>query len=159
MPRAKKMLFKTSLRDGNCLFNSIESFLHYEQTQEKLPDDLQKLQAQKLRNLTCISLQNLYQHDDLIKILIQQEIQESHGFLKTPDDYFKQMNNNAEWGGNIEIIAIAKLLNRSIEVYKQVKRKYKNKYHIIGGFSIDNTQQTPIKLLYRGQHHYDYIIS
>ena len=46
----KTMRFKTTLRDGNCLFNAVESFLEYEKTEKKIPQKEQQKRARKLRD-------------------------------------------------------------------------------------------------------------
>lgn len=155
----RKMRFKTSLRDGNCLFNSVESFLEYENTQKKLPKKEQQKRAKQLRKEVIYYLaKSLRENEPTIRLVISQEIEEEKEYEEKSQDftneveYLEYMSKNGEWGGQPEIIAIARILNRTVKVYHQKKRQFIE----MGGFYIDDKPE--IKLLYRGQHHYDFIV-
>lgn len=149
----EKMKYKTTLRDGNCLFNSVECVLEYEGTGKKLKKKEQEKRSKELRDLTARYLKILVKEDMLIELLIRQELEEEYEEWGTIEDYIDDIGKDGEWGGNIEIIAIAKMLNRSIEVYHQKKREY----IVMGGYKIENGKK-PIKLFYRGQSHYDFFV-
>ena len=154
-----KMRFKTTLRDGNCLFNAVESFLQYEKTQTKLPKKEQQKRAKQLRNEVIFYLaKSLRDNDQMVRLIISQEIVEEKEYQESDQDfqdevtYLEYMSKDGEWGGQPEVIAIANIFNRSIKIYHQ-----KNKQFIeMGGFYIND--DPAIKLLYRGQSHYDFIV-
>lgn len=147
------MKYKQTLRDGNCLFNAVECVLEYEETGLKLNENKQKKNASELRSLTIKYLRQLVKEDDLIRFMMEEDIKEDDNIFDILD-YFEVMGKDGEWGGNIEIIAISKMLNRSIEIYHKKKREYK----IMGGYKIEKNKNKPIKLFYRGQSHYDFFI-
>lgn len=155
----RKMRFKKTLRDGNCLFNSVESFLEYENTQSKLKKREQEKRAKNLRKEVVYYLAKaLRENNQIIRVILEQEIAEELEYNKEEQnftnelEYLEHMKKNGEWGGQIEIIAIANILNRSIKVFHEKKRKFIE----MGGFNIEN-KNLPIKLLYRGQAHYEFL--
>lgn len=147
-----QMKFKKTLRDGNCLFNAVECVLEYEVKNMKLKKKDQEKRAMELRVLTVKYLKQLVREDALIRLMIEGAVEDDEEIFDM-EHYFDCMMEDGEWGGNVEIVAIAKMLNRSIVVYHQKKREYR----LMGGFAIDN-ESPPIKLLYRGQSHYDFFL-
>lgn len=152
-----KVKFMKTERDGNCLFNAIECYLEYERSKTKLSKKEQKKRAYKLREDTINYMKELKEEkDELISLLLDQEVEER----KYEDwvEYLLDMVDDGEWGGQTEIVVISRMLKRSIEVYKQVKisGKMRLKKYTGAGYMIENTDA--IRLLYRGQHHYDFLI-
>jgi len=146
--------YKTTNRDGNCLFNSIVCSLYWEINKQKLDKKLQKINAMNLRQNCVDKLETLFTYDEMIQMLIHQEVIENDD-IHNAQDYLNRMRCDGIWGGNLEIIAISKLLNTSIDVYIQKNRKFK----LIGGYSIENNNNQHIRLFYRGNSHYDFIPS
>ena len=154
MSSLNNMKFKTTARDGNCLFNSIECVLHFEDKKIKLTKKEQKKRAMELRKLTVMYMKQLLVEDVTLRYMLQCEIDDDEDYQGLSImEYLKMMMEDGEWGGNIEIIVIARMLNRSIEVYHQKKRQY----ILLGGYQV-NSNLEPIRLLYRGQSHYDFIV-
>ena len=155
-PTIHPIHYKTSLRDGNCLFNSAESFLHFELISEKLNKKDQERRAYLLRQ-NVVSY--LYEHREdsynglPFELLMLDEDEEN------VNEYLLDMSDSGTWGGQLEIIAIANLLQRTVKVYEQKIINRKRKYVEIFGSSceIDNGKR-PIMLFYRGQSHYDYFV-
>jgi len=153
------MKFKKTLRDGNCLFNAVEGFLEYEKTKKKISKKEERRKSRELRNEVISYLAKaLYDNNQIVRLIISQEIEEEKEYQESDQDftneyeYLEYMKKDGEWGGQIEIIAIANIINRSIKVYHQKSKKFIE----MGGYHIDNTE--PIELLYRGQSHYDFIV-
>lgn len=146
--------YKTTNRDGNCLFNSIVCSLYWEINGQKLDKKSQYINAMNLRQKCVDKLESLFISDKMIQMLIHQEVIEDED-IHNVQDYFNRMRCYGIWGGNLEIIAISKLLDTSIDVYIQKNKKFK----LIGGYSIENDNNQPIRLFYRGNNHYDFIPS
>ena len=152
MPALK---FKTCLRDGNCLFNATVSHIFFESGDE-LTKNEQRIYSKMLRN-KVIDYLSENREEELIKNLLCYEIIENE--YKDVDEYFTEMRKLGEWGGQIEIVALSRMLNRTFEVY--VQKRIRKKMKIVpmtGAGMVLNNQNKPIRLLYRGQKHYDWVV-
>lgn len=91
--------------DGHCLFASILDQLKYRH--KNIPADYD---VYKLRQLACEYISK--NRDDFIPYLFDETTMQ----LQDIDEYIKEMENTAKWGGEIEMIALAKIFNCPISV-------------------------------------------
>lgn len=89
--------------DGHCLFASILD-------QIKVRHGDETLDVYKLRNMACDYI--MENKDDFIPYLFD----ESTMSLKDINEYTEEMRNSAKWGGEIEILALSKVLDCPISV-------------------------------------------
>ncbi|CCK69659.1 deubiquitinase OTU2 KNAG_0C05610 [Huiozyma naganishii CBS 8797] len=91
--------------DGHCLFASI-----LDQLQQRHPDTPQGWDVYKLRALAC---QYIRDHaDDFVPYLFDENTMS----VRDVDEYTTEMETTAVWGGEIEILALAKALDCPISV-------------------------------------------
>lgn len=91
--------------DGHCLFASILDQLKYRH--KDVPEDYD---VYKLRQLAC---EYIDEHkDDFIPYLFDETIMQ----LQDIDEYIKELETTAKWGGEIEIISLANIFDCPISV-------------------------------------------
>lgn len=91
--------------DGHCLFASILDQLKY---RHKHISDV--YDVYKLRHLACEYISN--NRDDFIPYLFDETTMQ----LQDVDEYIKEMESTAKWGGEIEIIALANIFDCPISI-------------------------------------------
>lgn len=92
--------------DGHCLFASILDQLEYRHKNISQQD----YDVYKLRQLACKYINE--HRDDFIPYLFDETTMQ----LQDIDEYLKEMQNTAKWGGEIEIISLAKTFDCPISV-------------------------------------------
>ncbi|CAI4500577.1 CPI_1c_G0023080.mRNA.1.CDS.1 [Saccharomyces cerevisiae] len=123
--------------DGHCLFASILDQLKLRHDPKELDPDLDVM---KLRSLSCNYVQE--HRDDFIPYLFDEETMK----MKDIDEYTKEMEHTAQWGGEVEILALSYVFDcpisilmsgRPIQVYNECGKKpelklvyYKHSYSL-----------------------------
>ncbi|CAI4039367.1 hypothetical protein SMKI_08G0300 [Saccharomyces mikatae IFO 1815] len=123
--------------DGHCLFASILDQLRLRHDPKELESDLNVM---KLRWLSSNYVQK--HRDDFIPYLFDEETMQ----MKDIDEYTKEMEHTAQWGGEIEILALSKVFDcpisilmsgRPVQVYNEDGKKpelklvyYKHSYSL-----------------------------
>ncbi|KAL3234511.1 OTU domain-containing protein 2 [Nakaseomyces bracarensis] len=93
--------------DGHCLFASVLDQIKTRHSGVTISEDLD---VYKLRNLACDYI--IENKDDFIPYLFD----EATMSLKDINEYTEEMRSTAKWGGEIEILALAKVLDCPISV-------------------------------------------
>ncbi|CAI4457916.1 BDN_1c_G0023520.mRNA.1.CDS.1 [Saccharomyces cerevisiae] len=93
--------------DGHCLFASILDQLKLRHDPKKLD---QGMDVMKLRWLSCNYVQE--HRDDFIPYLFDEETMK----MKDIDEYTKEMEHTAQWGGEIEILALSHVFDCPISI-------------------------------------------
>ncbi|CAI2018744.1 OTU protein [Saccharomyces pastorianus] len=105
--------------DGHCLFASILDQLKLRHDPKELDSDLN---VRKLRSLSCNYVQE--HRDDFVPYLFDEESMQ----MKDIDEYTKEIEHTAQWGGEIEILALSHVFDcpisilmsgRSVQVYNE----------------------------------------
>jgi len=149
--------------DGNCLFNSIVGFLHYEINKKKLSKKEEGKLAKELREkMTSWMLKNKNIKIKKLDMTLENYIQEmeiNDENRNIPDSiqnfkqYLKWIGKNNQWGGQGEITVLAMKFKRSIIIFDRNHKPLVNLGHII-------PNSDPIILYYRGTvsdgDHYQY---
>lgn len=94
--------------DGHCLFASIldQLQIRYPKFNEKYPD----CDIYKLRSLSCDYIRA--HKDDFIPYLFDETTMQ----IQDIDEYTKEMETTAKWGGEIEILALSKVFDCPISI-------------------------------------------
>jgi hypothetical protein len=115
--------------DGACFFHSLAHICLLEEGQ-KITSTLREKKSRLLRK-QCVEWlrNNLDYRIKNIGLTIRDEIEEdirNNDKIKTIDQYLQYMKKNSSYAGQIEIYAMANILNRSIRVYIHNKGKFNN---------------------------------
>lgn len=114
--------------DGHCLFASVLDQLKIRHSIDEAEYDVYKL-----RSLAC---QYIRAHsDDFIPYLFDETTMQ----LKDIDEYTKQIETTAAWGGEIELLALAKVFDCPISVLMSGRAK-----HLVN----EESNQPELKLVY-----------
>ncbi|CCD23201.1 deubiquitinase OTU2 NDAI_0B01670 [Naumovozyma dairenensis CBS 421] len=108
--------------DGHCLFASILDQLqirHKKNITEKDNPKYKDLDVYKLRKLACDYIRE--NKNDFIPYLFD----ESTMSLKDIDEYTKEMETTAKWGGEIEILALSKVFDCPISILMSGRATHK----------------------------------
>ena len=132
--------------DGSCLFHSVFHCINNKKIKN----------SKSLRSKTIKWIKN-HQNDVINGITLKMVIELE--FNEPIDEYLKRMQNSTEYGGQVEIIAMSRLLDQTILVYIESK----NRYNLVEEYSqIINNNKQSIRLVYDGNGlyggHYEFII-
>ncbi|CAI4063405.1 hypothetical protein SKDZ_08G0290 [Saccharomyces kudriavzevii ZP591] len=109
--------------DGHCLFASILDQLKLRHDPEELYSDLNVM---KLRSLSCNYVQE--HKDDFVPYLLDEQTMQ----IQDIDEYTKEMEHTAQWGGEIEILALSRVFDcpisilmsgRPVQIYNEEGKK------------------------------------
>lgn len=91
--------------DGNCLFSSISDQLYYDHGQNHV----------EVRDEICDYLEA---HESFFSLFLDLDDEETKGEDASDfADYVKTMREDGEWGGNLELVAAARLYRRRVRVF------------------------------------------
>lgn len=154
---ADKWEMQQSPPDGACLFHATSSCIF----NKKSSKELRKLAVKWIDKNKDVNF-----HGITLRESIEME------FDITVDEYLKRMKKLSSWGGQPEIFALSHILNQTILVYSRpidifnerdkeedIERKKKDTgFVLIEQFGrIVENNKPPIRLLYNGRTHYDYL--
>ena len=162
------------LGDGDCLFHSITNYLHIDKNRKKYKDktysySLNELSNQQwsklsmnLRRKVVRWLRDNLDYEMPTGLTIKDEINEDLDYSESDQDingYLRKMNKSGEYGGQIEITAIANILNRNVKTFISKGGKYSN----VGlGYEITKSKKNDIHLYHnlgstkaKGLHHFE----
>lgn len=112
--------------DGHCLYASILDQL-------KIRHDQTDLDVYRLRSIACEYMRN--NREDFVPYMFDEESLQ----LKDIDEYTKEMETTAKWGGELEILALAKSFECPISVLMSGRP-----IHIVN----ENSAKPELKLVY-----------
>ena len=162
------------LGDGDCLFHSITNYLHIDKNRKKYKDksysySLNELSNQRwsklsmnLRRKVVRWLRENLDYEMPTGLTISDEINEDLDHSESEQDingYLIKMNKSGEYGGQIEITAIANILNRNIKTFISKGGEYSN----VGlGYKMNEDKNSDIliyhnmgKIKSKGLHHFE----
>lgn len=115
--------------DGHCLFNSILDQLKLRHSSQKFPYnipkgyegslDINSMDVMALRSLSCNYVRE--HRDDFVPYLFDEKTMA----VRDLDDYTTMMETTAQWGGEVELLALAKVFNCCISVLMSGRSTYK----------------------------------
>ena len=162
------------LGDGDCLFHSITNYLHIDKNRKKHKGKLYSYSLNELSNQHWSKL-SMNLRRKVVKWLrenldykmptgltIRDEINEDLDYSESDKDingYLRKMNKSGEYGGQIEITAIANILNRNVKTFISKGGKYSN----VGlGYKMNEDKNSDIliyhnmgKIKSKGLHHFE----
>lgn len=147
--RNNKWTIKPATGDGSCLFNAVMGFL-YSEKNVKITREIERNFAKTLRK----DVLSFYKRNRNVigpagitwKELIE-------GDFSLPFEvYLERLTPTSAWGGQLEISAIATILNRSIYVMDHTFN-----IHKCYGQKIIGSNKKPIYLYYNNSH-FDYLV-
>jgi len=162
------------LGDGDCLFHSITNYLHIDKNRKKYKDKIYSYSLNELSNQQWSKLsmnlrrkvvkwlrENL-DYEMPTGLTIRDEINEDLDNSESDKDingYLRKMNKSGEYGGQIEITAIANILNRNVKTFISKGGKYSN----VGlGYKMNEDKNSDIliyhnmgKIKSKGLHHFE----
>ena len=154
---------KTSA-NGQCLFNSIVGYLHYEKYQKilKIGDEKEFTEAYDLRQQVAGFIQrnpDEYINEIDFMMTFKELIEQDNNSFK---NYITQLEKYDFWAGETEILAASRLLKRPILVYIDDPDSF-DKFKL-GCSTLRHSEQKPILLYHfnyngiNGLNHYEYLI-
>lgn len=157
-----EVIHRKSPPNGACLFNSVINFLYYENKGKIMKVEKLNKKAKKLRKKV---VKWLWENEEIpfypekfgpmtTKEFVENDRNEDF------EDYLNDMKKTSTWGGQIEILVMSKLYQRTIVVYTKSSGGYKR----IDTTSFIFMDDPPITLLYNADEHdldsgdhYDYL--
>ncbi len=92
-------------------------------------------------------------HDNVTEKILMRITKDHEAKVLTAENYIERLREPTFWGGELELVFLAKLYNVNLKVYHQVDRRIEEKPGT--GYSEPGEDRKTISLFYEGQNHYN----